>query len=114
MYTKGTLAIFHVNTTGQSTGERVVTNADGIVDINELHISLNDPSRVVKLCLHSTNGVTVSEQYFDCTAKLVAEKDTYVFSVDTRNESSVVVRKMIMEFNDFDEEEKITVKYFSS
>ncbi len=114
MYNKAHICIFHVNTEGQDSGTRVVTKDDGIVDINELHDALNDVDKYVKLCLHVVNSEVMEHQYFDCTGKLKKDKDTYVFTLDTRIESSIVKRKLIMEFNDFDEEEKIIVKYYNT
>lgn len=114
MYNKSNICLFHVNTEGQAEGQRVVTNADGIVDINELHKVLNDVDKIVMLCLHPVNSDVMEHQYFMCTGKLKAEKDTYVFSLYTRTATAVVTRKLVMEFSDFDEEEKITVKYFTT
>lgn len=114
MFNIANVCIFHVNTQGQDSGQRVVTKEDGIVDINELHEALNDVDKWVKLCLHVTNSTVMEHQYFDCTGKLKADKDTYVFTLNTRIETGIVVRKLIMEFNDFDEEEKITIKYYNS
>lgn len=114
MHNKANICVFHVNTEGQDTGDRVVTNADGIVDINELHKTLNDVDKIVMLCLHPINSDVMEHQYFMCTGKLKADKDTYVFCLDTRIKTGVVTRKLIMEFNDFDEEEKITVNYYNT
>lgn len=114
MHNVSNIRLFHVNTEGQATGERVVTKADGIVDIDELHKVLNDVDKIVMLCLHPINSNVMEHQYFMCTGKLKADKDTYVFSLYTRTVTEVVTRKLVMEFNDFGEEDKITVKYFTT
>ena len=113
MYNLDNMCIFHVDTINQTSGERIVTIADGLININELHHALNCADKIVRLCLHLPSTSKIREQYFDCVAKLNREKDTYVFSHFGRNIVAPIVVKMVMEFNDFDEEPYIKIQFFS-
>lgn len=113
MYNVDNICVFHVDTINQTSGERIVTDADGLIDINEFHSALNHADKIVRLCLHLSGKNKIREQYFDCVAKLNRDKDTYVFSHFGRNVTAPIIVKMVMEFNDFDEEPYIHIQFFS-
>lgn len=118
MFNTGKLRIFHTAVEPLSSGFRIFTKDDKIVDIDELHRALLNGSVFTVICNDvSAHSEYTEKQYFIVTDKLKAEdgyEDTFMFSHFGRSSASITNRKIMMSFSEIGEEPKLKATYFNS
>lgn len=118
MFNEGKLAIFNTEVEPLSTGDKVFTYADKIVNIDELRKALNSDNRLVVIRNHVGIWSSATEcQTFINTDRLAPETDyeeTYTFTHWGRSLSGATNRKIVMSFKGKGKNAVLKASYFSS
>lgn len=117
MFNYGIIRVYHTNVEPLSSGTRVFTDGDNIVDIEELHRQLANGNIVMLVNDVSEHSSATKKQYYMVSDELTAEEgysDTFAFTHYGRSLASVTNRKLVLSFAEKSNGWEMKASYFDN